>query len=525
LIGFLSSDIMSVTKNDATTKKSAARQFSRYGMDNTTEEMNVNALMADKRNLLQDLERRQETYVARERAFKTKIDELEEELKNQRQEKTGWMKSDAKIEKLKSMQAQIVKNVELVQDRTSRVLQEQERDLLRAFRARLFDVQTELEKERSKKEDGAGAWIERCRKLESEVEWAKESADRLERVNQTLLTDNGRLKSRFASQEEDRDFLIQQLVNAKKENTQLKAEFAAVESENVQLREQLKALEEAAANMNMMSPARHVIGKDGAIDGVNNIDVAAMPNDERYKEINARLRRLLAEERKALQHLRANYAQELKSRTEMETLLRQCVEDVRKEIARRTYAARSGTASSKTRGNSTAPGTAQSSGGGAVGAANIPVSSFTQSDRERTLELLLSRERVISLIYAKTFPIATASSSFSNPLSKSSSALHPSGMGTAANEEILRAISVGRAPNSTMSRDRDAGFYADKMAEGPGNGSASYDGFGDEQELSVSEGGGGPLIAAALKGDDTSRSLDLSKDGVDGAGTRLPALR
>ena len=35
-------------------------------------------------------------------------------------------------------------------------------------------MQTELEKEKSKKDDGAGAWIERSRQLEAEVEWAKE---------------------------------------------------------------------------------------------------------------------------------------------------------------------------------------------------------------------------------------------------------------------------------------------------------------------------------------------------------------
>lgn len=52
------------------------------------------------------------------------------------------MKSDMKMNKIKAMQHQIVGNVELVQDRTSRILQEQERDLLRAFRARLYDVRT-----------------------------------------------------------------------------------------------------------------------------------------------------------------------------------------------------------------------------------------------------------------------------------------------------------------------------------------------------------------------------------------------
>lgn len=34
-----------------------------------------------------------------------------------------------------------------------------------------MQVQSELEKEKSKKDDGAGAWIERSRQLESEVEW------------------------------------------------------------------------------------------------------------------------------------------------------------------------------------------------------------------------------------------------------------------------------------------------------------------------------------------------------------------
>lgn len=39
------------------------------------------------------------------------------------------------------MHQQILHNVEMVQDRSSKILQEQEKDLLRAFRARLFDVQ------------------------------------------------------------------------------------------------------------------------------------------------------------------------------------------------------------------------------------------------------------------------------------------------------------------------------------------------------------------------------------------------
>ena len=181
-------------------------------------------------NLLEkDLERRQESYVVRERAYKTRIEELESEIEGHRYTKTGWMKDNEQMKKLKAAQTLIIENVELVQDRTAKVLQEQERDLLRAFRARLFDVQTELEKEKSKKEDGASAWMERSRQLEAELEWTKEVADRLERVNQTLLQENNRLKSQFKSQEEDREFLIKQLVTVKKDNAKLRGEYVALE--------------------------------------------------------------------------------------------------------------------------------------------------------------------------------------------------------------------------------------------------------------------------------------------------------
>ena len=41
----------------------------------------------------------------------------------------------------------------------------------------------------------------------------------------------------------------------------------------------------------------------------------------------------------------------------------------------------------------------------------IPVEEFSQEDRERALELLLSQERVVTLLYAKTFPANAKSKS------------------------------------------------------------------------------------------------------------------
>lgn len=76
-------------------------------------------------------------------------------------------------------------------------------------------MKTELEKEKSRKDGGDSAWIERTRQTEAELDWAKEMADRLDRVNQGLSRENMRLKSQFKSQEDDRKFLIRQLVAVK----------------------------------------------------------------------------------------------------------------------------------------------------------------------------------------------------------------------------------------------------------------------------------------------------------------------
>lgn len=339
--------------------------------------------------LEQDLQRRQESYISRERAYKARIDELEEEVMSIREEKTGWMKSDAKMLKLKKMQTAIMTNVELVQDRTSRILQEQERDLLRAFRARLYDVQTELEKEKSKKDDGAGAWMEHSKQLASELEWAKEVADRLERVNNALTQENKRLKSQFKSQEEDRDFLIKQLVNVKKDNARLKNEYQATEKENEKLAEELHKIDSGGGpssnNMN-----RNISSAGGGGSGGGE-------SEEKLREVNKRLRRLLADERRSLQVVRSNYANELKARTELEMLLRACVEDVRKEISRRhaEQAAHTKKIAAQQLANMYAKNPSE-----------IPLEDFTHEDRERSMELLLSQERVVTLLYARTFPVS-----------------------------------------------------------------------------------------------------------------------
>ena len=95
-----------------------------------------------------------------------------------------------------------------------------------------------------------------------------------------------------------------------------------------------------------------------------------------------RLKKLLDSERKNIKALRTTYANELDNRTQLEEILRQCIDDTKQEIARRQAF----------------------QSGATVENQQIKVSDFDIADRERVMELLLSQERVISLLYTKTFP-------------------------------------------------------------------------------------------------------------------------
>lgn len=359
-------------------------------MPTTTElnEVEVNQLRMKVNLLENDVDRRQDSYITREKAYKTRINELEEELSQLRQNKVGVINTERKVEKLKAMQNQIINNVDLVQDRTSRILQEQERDLLRAFRARLFDVQSELEKEKSKKDDGTSAWKEKSAKLEAELTWAKEVTDRLEHTNQLLSNENHRLKNLYESQDEDRAFNIRQLVLIKKETAELKSRYELLDKTRLELVEKVHGAEDKEKSV-------------VAARGVNKVE-----SDDKYKEINNRLRKTLESERKSLQKERQSYQQELRARTEAELLLRQCVEDVRREISRVHLQSAREAATAKTGGYDSRKFTSKSADSDMKPSrSGSKDDKLSAEDRERQLELLLSQERVVSLLYSKTFPM------------------------------------------------------------------------------------------------------------------------
>lgn len=351
------------------------------------------------KTLKDDLDRRQSSYIRRERDYRTRIKLLEEELDKMKSNRSQALDAREQMEQVRDMHESILGNIEHVQEQTARILAEQERDLLRAFRARLFDVQTELEKEKTRAQDGASQWIERNRQLEKELDWAKEMADRLDRHNQAYIRENARLKTQFKTQEDDRAYLIRQLVAAKKDNGRLRQELTRVKNELADMQRQAKAMDESGGGFGLLPSTSRSGGAPAATASARLAALKKHPpnpvEENRYKDMIRRLKRLLEVERKNLRQVRTQYAQELQNRTELEIFLHQCIEDVKHDIARR-------------RNQLLAGGTTFPPVGGATESSKtpeeIPLSAFSAADRERVMELLLSQERVISLLYSKTFP-------------------------------------------------------------------------------------------------------------------------
>ncbi len=92
---------------------------------------------------------------------------------------------------------------------------------------------------------------------------------------------------------------------------------------------------------------------------------------------------------------------EVRQRTEMEVLLRDCAEDVKNAIKSKKKLLGVG-------GDSAAQGRTATSRQSILGtskeAGGVTVDDFSADDREKVLELLFAKERVISLLYSRAFP-------------------------------------------------------------------------------------------------------------------------
>ena len=173
----------------------------------------------------------------------------------------------------------------------------------------------------------------------------------------------------------------------------------------------------------------------------------------------------------------------MKSRTEIKMLLRQCVDDVRKEISLVTPRLSQTTVSSSHAPSSTT-------------ALPISISCFQKCDRERSLELLLSQDRVLHLLSANILPTSQRYLCEKECAVIHSSHCHPSQ--NTANSDML--ISTDILDSISILKSEKIGDFEIGGISGSGSFAA-------------------PVIAPNI-----ALSCAVTVSVFDSAGTRLPAI-
>lgn len=332
------------------------------------------------RNLEDQYKYRVASFVKREAQTKSKIESLERRL-NDSDEGDEHQQRMAVIE---NMHKSVVVGLECIQNNTAKILQDQERDLMRAFRSRLQEVSKDLEAQRGRKGEHSTELQARHRRVVAELQEAQELAQTFDKKNQQLTAENQKLQEKLRTREDDRQALLRELVLSRKEVARLKAQSKDAASEG-------QAAEGHSLDTTLPRPGRSI-----SLKQVDQARLQECHNKQYSREVAAReavqkLKRMVEAERRVVRSLKQQQAEFLQQRTELEILLRQCLDDVKADILRhRAELERK-----------------EVSGGGlpphGPPVNSMSINELSPQDREKILELLLSQQRVVQLLYSKTF--------------------------------------------------------------------------------------------------------------------------
>jgi len=302
-------------------------------------------------------------FVKRETQAKKAIESLEKQLKGCSDEE-----HQLRTREIHQRHDAVVTGLQNIHGSTAKLLRDQEKDLMRAFRAKLQDVSQELDNQRNKKGDSSAELQARYRLVVTQLHASQELAQIFDKKYQQLKKEHHELTEKLKNREDDRQKLLKDLVLAKKEVARLKQELEEG------TKKQHMGRSEPAAKTPKKSAQKELATTAGDREEMRN---AQFEREMRYRESLKQMKRQLEEEKKNVRTLKDSQAKFFSSRTEIEVFLRQCLEDVKIEIDRRQEEI------DRVKLEGAADGSLQ--------------------EQERVLDLLQSQRRVVELLYKKTF--------------------------------------------------------------------------------------------------------------------------
>lgn len=313
-------------------------------------------------------------------------------------------------------------NIEGIQDKIKALKEEQEKDIVRKFSTDLNKLKSDIENSKSTKGYSTEELKDRENQLNQHLEVITNIAQRIENENRALMKKNNELKKEYQNQENDRELLLKQLVMLKKENGKIREEIdyynkiiEEKKEEDIDVSipdspEKTQKSNQKAATRNLnsrkstkrehkgvesmrQSAAMFNADPSARLDELGAPSYNQKPQETeedkilRYERIIEKLKKTLDFERKNLKNARAQYQSEMNHKTELEDMLKECVVQVQNEIKQRNRDPKAAAISSLQKKGKKLN--------------SINDVEFSQQDRERVIELLLSQEKVLYLLYEK----------------------------------------------------------------------------------------------------------------------------
>ena len=262
------------------------------------------------------------------------------------------------------------------------VLRQHEVDFLNVYKSHMFSIQKEMKllKEKASEEANKRRRDEELVKLELERDWFRSEAVRLDSVCKEYKQSAEEWKARAQALEDDRQFLQDQVILAKKLHAR-----SVEKIETLQQRTESSPIsKEFPTSTEAKSPV--FVTRGGSPDLCSPGDTRES-DEQRYKDTITHLRNQLRVSQSALKRIRAVKTDYMLERGELEDFFLACIEEVKREITIRREKS-----VSLSRNKSPARLTA------------LSLQCFTDSDKRKVMELLLSQEQVLLFLHRSLFP-------------------------------------------------------------------------------------------------------------------------
>lgn len=357
------------------------------------------------------------------------------------------------MDRVQDLHGQLSGVVGALSTKVAGVLKKQETEFLSAYRAHMYNVQRELQELRTKVKN-AELQLQRdakIKELTQERDWFRKEALRLDSYATSIKKEMQFMEDKLSSVEEDRAWLEKQLKNAKKQNKLLRSELelhlegivvgeatppgtraAALslappirDASPRKEREEEDRMRSCASHEALPTPTptfddaqqlqvqrqRQGSGRSKSSAGFYNAPeldgdgAGASGEDAQAKRLVRQLREQLSRERDQVKALRAGMVSERTDRADLEEFFLKCVEEVKKDVARRRNRA-------KLAGSKTRP---REKEGAAAADANadadveerdmrkLRLQDLAAADRRKVMEHMMQSDDVFDVLYGALF--------------------------------------------------------------------------------------------------------------------------